>query len=127
MTPRPLLVVVCVLAIAALVCVVILATRSRSPSPGASIQLAITQARGLEQVIIAHYETDLHSYPAAFDLRDLVEHNHCSPEVIIDPWGTPFQAVVHSAGTLDNDGVEVISAGPDRRFDTSDDLTTGYD
>jgi hypothetical protein len=117
-----------VLAIVALVLIVLnLPERPRSSLPKDPTELALLYTRAIEQAIITHCERHLHAYPESLDLNDLVTCNHIGAECLIDPWGTPFRAVMRGRPGLDDDRVDVISAGPDRLFDTPDDLMSGYE
>lgn len=50
------------------------------------------------------------------ELRTLLQRNFKSEDLLIDAWGTPY-FIEHRTGT-----VRVVSAGPDRRPGTDDDL-----
>lgn len=49
-------------------------------------------------------------------LRDLVSHQYVDDRGSLDAWGTPFQFSCKQAEVF------VTSAGPDKRYDTEDDL-----
>lgn len=79
------------------------------------------------------YETDNGSYPTtAQGLWALREKPTAAPEprswkgpylkgeVPDDPWGTPY--VYRSPGTVNRDGYDLISAGPDAKEGTEDDV-----
>lgn len=53
-------------------------------------------------------------------LRDEAARDTSLPTLLIDPWSVSVRI------TMDLDSVTVMSAGPDRRFGTSDDLEAGY-
>jgi len=47
---------------------------------------------------------------------------HAAGTIFTDPWGTPFRLTPTSKG-----GIEIRSAGPDKRFDTDDDIVSSTD
>lgn len=54
--------------------------------------------------------------------RHLLELNYFDPELhAVDPWGTPYQLI---CGAQYGSGLSMRSAGPDRAFDTADDLSS---
>lgn len=61
-------------------------------------------------------------HPARACPRHLLELNHFDPTLhAVDPWGTPYQFV---CGAAYGPGLTTRSAGPDRVFDTADDLSS---
>jgi hypothetical protein len=65
---------------------------------------------------LAKYSSDRHRCPATRD--DLVANGYLEPRKINDAWTTSL------AYWCSEHGVHVLSAGPDRRFNTDDDITS---
>lgn len=42
---------------------------------------------------------------------------------LCDPWGTPFQISIDRTNPVTRDDIAIRSAGPDRKFDTRDDVS----
>jgi hypothetical protein len=68
---------------------------------------------------VSLYERDNGELPAR--LSDLGEPSPDNQYFAVDPWGTEIQYNPKADGTF-----EFISAGPDRSFDTADDITKGF-
>jgi hypothetical protein len=79
-----------------------------------------TQCRHLEDAL-QFYNEEYGSYPSEKDgLGSLLNDEECKKILVNtnlnDPWGTPFR--YHAVGK----NPDVESAGPDKKFDTSDDI-----
>lgn len=62
-------------------------------------------------------------YPVNEDsLRRLLQAaGHDRDELLVDPWGIPFRSLFSTE--LGHDKLKLVSAGPDKRFDSPDDFT----
>lgn len=96
----------------------------------AKLTAARTQISNVETALDA-YETDLGSYPSGSDgLRMLLEKPanaddwrgpYMKKEIPLDPWGHPY--VYESPGKHNENGYDLMSAGPDGQAGTADDIT----
>lgn len=69
---------------------------------------------------IDKYQAKTKSYPLAQSIADLTDllHPNYLPEVLrVDPWGTEYNIHLDAQGKF-----ELITAGPDRKFGTNDDV-----
>lgn len=57
--------------------------------------------------------------PQPGELQEFLARQHYSPRRGIDPWGTPYALI------LKDDSILIVSAGPDRRRGTPDDMRQG--
>jgi len=70
---------------------------------------------------IGKYREETGSYPGFKDfvaLTDILAPKYLDPLIRLDSWRNPFQATAPSP-----DSIKVVSAGPDGRFGTKDDLS----
>lgn len=96
----------------------------------AKLTAARTQISNLETALDA-YETDLGSYPTGSDgLRMLLEKPadtedwrgpYMKKAIPPDPWGHPY--VYECPGRHNENGYDLMSAGPDGQAGTNDDIT----
>ena len=110
----------------------------RQPTPRATIRIPSIEAarlpaemhpaeRALVKRELARYAFEAFPAWAASDPerecpRHLLELNRFDPTLhAVDPWGTPYQFV---CGRQYQVGLSTRSAGPDRAFDTADDLSS---
>jgi general secretion pathway protein G len=56
-------------------------------------------------------------------IDDLIAQGELSKNDLKDPWGTPY--TYRCPGTIDPDGADIISAGPDKQPGTEDDIKSG--
>ena len=96
----------------------------------AKLTAARTQISNLETALDS-YETDLGSYPTGSDgLRMLMERPgntedwhgpYMKKGIPPDPWGHPY--VFECPGKHNQEGYDLMSAGPDGQIGTDDDIT----
>jgi hypothetical protein len=79
---------------------------------GGKYTAAKQHVQTVEQVLF-QYRADENRWPTT---ADLVYKKYLSPRELVDPWGT---VIVYR---LSGDFPTVLSAGPDRTFDTEDDI-----
>ena len=60
--------------------------------------------------------------PRTFDAVQQVARSANLDPTLLDPWNTPYQVETHTE--MANEVVALQSAGPDKRFDTNDDVVT---
>jgi hypothetical protein len=84
-------------------------------------KLVTAQLAALSQTLEGGYKTQA-VYPANEQgLRRLLLASGVEFDALRDPWGTPFRA--RFSVERDNDVLDILSAGADKRFDTTDDFS----
>ena len=68
-------------------------------------------------IIAAIYNYRLANYSLPNSLKVLVDEGYIKSEALKDEWGTDYKF------SLVNNEITVVSAGPDRKFGTKDDIT----
>jgi len=68
------------------------------------------------QIAIQTFKVDSNTLPSSS--KELLEKGYITKELLTDPWNTEYRIENTSENTI-----KIISAGPDRRFGTKDDIT----
>jgi hypothetical protein len=96
------------------------ATQSR---PSYEVPIAHTQVERLETIVTEHYERTK-GIPRTWDemLGPIAKGTDLEnvTEPLEDPWGTVYRIL----GEAGPQSIEVVSAGPDRKSDTEDDISS---
>jgi hypothetical protein len=104
--------------IAAVLCLLLVAVTAAVAAPRyrrAQLRVSSRRVQDMERAL-AKYSRDRHRCPATRD--DLVAGGYLEPRKINDAWTTSL------AYWCSENGVHVLSAGPDKRFNTGDDITS---
>ncbi len=67
------------------------------------------------QIAIQAFKVDSGTVPLS--TRELLESGYITKELLTDPWNTEYRIEESSENTI-----KIISAGPDKRFGTKDDI-----
>jgi hypothetical protein len=80
-----------------------------------------TQFFPVADILDARYIRDGHHPTDLETLRTDLKGRSVSLDTLVDPWATPYRAEFHVEGA--SDVMSFVSAGPDKKFGTDDDIT----